>query len=139
MININEGRNDKIVKGCKELHEYSMFVAQARNFLLTLGNQEEAIKEAVIYCQKHGILKQFLEIHGSEVLNMLLTEWNIDDAKVVWQEEAREEAREERNRAIVMNLLAEGASPEFIRKITGLDLETIQKISEQVTSNRAAG
>ena len=131
MININEGRNDKIVKGCKEFHEYSMFVAKARNFLSILGNQEEAIKETVIYCQRHGILRQFLEIHGSEVLNMLLTEWNMDDAKVVWQEEAREEGREKEKLEIARNLLTKGSTPEFIQEITGLDLETIQNIKVQ--------
>jgi hypothetical protein len=35
-----------------------------------------------------GILVYFLKKHGSEVLNMLYTKWNWDDAKEVWQEEA---------------------------------------------------
>jgi len=53
---------------------------------------------------------------------MLYTEFNIEEAKEVWQEEAREE----RDRAIARNALAEGSTPEFVHKITGLDLETIQ-------------
>jgi hypothetical protein len=36
-------------------------------------------------------LKEVLEEHGSEVSNMLITEWNWEVAKEVWQEEAREE------------------------------------------------
>ena len=36
------------------------------------------------------------------------------------------EGRTENNKEVAINLLAEGASPEFVQKITGLDLETIQ-------------
>ena len=41
---------------------------------------------------------------------MLLEEWNMEDAKVVWQEEAREEVREE-----VLELLSQGLSVEEIK------------------------
>jgi len=63
---------------------------------------------------------------------MLLTEWNMDDAIAVAREEAWEdghaEGRSENNKEVAINALAEGASPEFVQKITGLDLETIQKL-----------
>jgi len=42
-------------------------------------------------CIERDILVYFLEVHASEVLNMLTTEWNWDDAKEVWQEEAKDE------------------------------------------------
>jgi hypothetical protein len=53
---------------------------------------------------------------------MLLTEWNMDDALAVRFEEGREEEQQ----WIVKNALANGLSPELIRTITGLDLETIK-------------
>jgi predicted transposase YdaD len=37
----------------------------------------------------------FLKRHGAEVINVLTTEFNIDIAKQVWQEEAREDGLEE--------------------------------------------
>ena len=52
---------------------------------------------------------------------MLTAEWNIEDAKKVWYEEGREEGREE----IARNALAQGISPELVRTITGLDIQTI--------------
>ena len=57
------------------------------------------------YCSKHDILKQFLEKHGSEVLNMILTEWNTEDTITVAREEDLEKGREE-----VFNLLNQGFS-----------------------------
>jgi SOS response regulatory protein OraA/RecX len=44
---------------------------------------------------------------------MLLTEWNWDDAKEVWQEEAREEGREE-ERKTILDLVRQGYTPEQI-------------------------
>jgi TPP-dependent indolepyruvate ferredoxin oxidoreductase alpha subunit len=38
------------------------------------------------------VIKQDSKITGSEARNMLLEEWNWDEAKEVWQEEAREMA-----------------------------------------------
>jgi len=42
--------------------------------------------------------------------------------------EGHAEAFEERNKTIAKNALAEGATPEFVNKITGLDIETIKKM-----------
>jgi predicted transposase/invertase (TIGR01784 family) len=68
---------------------------------------------------------------------MLLTEWNWDDALAVSKEEGWEEGREEgreegevrKAEEIAKNALIEGASVEFIRRITGLDPETIRNLS----------
>ena len=43
--------------------------------------------------------------------------------------EAREEGREERAEEIARNALAEGATLEFVQKITGLDLEILKNLS----------
>ena len=49
------------------------------------------MKKTVYYSRDHDILKELLAKNASEVLNMLMTEWNWDDAKEVWQREARED------------------------------------------------
>jgi hypothetical protein len=120
VININEGKNEALAKRCRLLSEYSAFVAKAREFEKEGLKRSEAIKKAVIYCRDHDILKEFLEKNASEVLNMLLTEWNWDDAKDVWQEEKAED--------IAKNALVEGLSVDAVHRITGLDLETIKEI-----------
>jgi predicted transposase YdaD len=81
----------------------------------------EAMKQAVMYCREHDILKGFFEQNGTEVMNMLITEWNMEDALAVRFEEGREEGREE----IVRNALAKGVPVQLIHDITGLDMETI--------------
>jgi hypothetical protein len=94
VLNINEGKNQLIVQKCKTLSEYSAFVAKVREFEKLQLDRETAIKEAVKYCHDHDVLKEFLEKHGKEVFSMLFAEWKLDEAKEVWQEEAKEEERE---------------------------------------------
>jgi len=43
-------------------------------------HREEAIREAIKYCEKHGILREFLKRRATEVLGMLFTKFNFDDA-----------------------------------------------------------
>jgi hypothetical protein len=132
VININEGRNQAIASRCKKLAEYSAFVAKVREFERGLGGMEKAIKRAVIFCEKHGILKEFLKLHAGEVLSMLMTEWNMDDALSVAREEAREEGLEEAKLEIARNLLTKGSSLEFVHEITGLDMDTLKGLQSDL-------
>ena len=138
VININEGRNVKVVSRCRRLAEYSMFMAKIRHFRGKLDNLEGAIKSAIKYCQKHDILKEFLMKYASEVTNMLLT-LTTKDAIAYAREDGREEGFEEgiekgqekATFSIARNALAKGLSVKTVHEITGLDLETIQKIANR--------
>ena len=136
VININEGRNSQIAQRCRKLAEYSAFIAKVREFEKELGDRTDAFKKAVKYCQKHDILKEFMELHATEVLSMLMTEWNWDDALAVRYEEGMEkgierglnQGRTAEKLIIARNLLAEGSTPEFVQKITGLSPDEIAKL-----------
>ncbi|MDR0597280.1 MAG: hypothetical protein LBG14_02090 [Treponema sp.] len=129
MININKGHNSELVGRSKTLDGYSEFIGKAREYEKELGSREEGVKAAVKYCIGRGILKEFLELHSSEVVNMLFTEWNWDDALAVRFEEGREEGLAKGREEIARSALMEGLSLETIRKITGLDIETIRNIA----------
>jgi hypothetical protein len=85
ILNVNAGHNRRILSRSHTLKEYAEFIAKAREYEKTEG--EEYLKKTVEYCIDHGILKYFLTEHASEVVNMLLSEWNWDDARRVWKEE----------------------------------------------------
>ena len=94
VLNINEGKNEAIAKKCTVLAQYSAFVGKVREFEKNGYNRQESVKKAVVFCRNNDILKELLEEHASEVLNMLTTEWNWDDAKQVWFEDGFEEGIE---------------------------------------------
>ena len=129
VININQGKNENLARKCKTLAGYSAFIAKVREFEKECGDDlKEAVTRAVQYCRENDILKEFLETHSTEVINMLITEWNWDDALEVRYEEGREDRDEE----IARNALAKGIPLDVIHDITGLDMETIKSIQAEV-------
>ena len=55
----------------------------------------EPVKKAIHECIKNGILAEYLKRKGSEVVNMLIAEYDYEMDIRVKQEEAREEGRQE--------------------------------------------
>ena len=63
---------------------------EASASLLRSGSMQP---KSIHQCIDQGILREFLEKNGSEVRNMVLTEWDENEARRVAAEEARENAR----------------------------------------------
>jgi hypothetical protein len=115
VYNINKGHNEEIARRSGKLEGYSSFIGKVRENRETML-PEEAMKAAIEYCLEHNILRAFLTEHSSEVINMLLTEWNLDDAREVWKEEAREEGLE-KGQKDVLELVRQGYTAEQIEEI----------------------
>jgi hypothetical protein len=110
VYNINEGHNEAMLKKSGTLGGYSTFIDKVREFETQTSSLDQAMKKAVNWCIEHGVLPEFLKTNGSEVVNMLLTEWNMDKALEVRGREAREE---------ILCLLQSGKPPEEILKQYG--------------------
>jgi hypothetical protein len=91
VYNINQGHNKDLLTRSPTMYGYSMFVYKVREYEKTTKDRGKAIVEAIGWCMKKGILIRYLKENSSEVSNMLLTEWKTEDAKRVWQREARED------------------------------------------------
>jgi hypothetical protein len=115
VININQGMNEEIVNKCQTLAGYSVFVGKVREYLKDVPDLQEAMKLAIKYCLEHDILKEFFDQNSKEIFNMLMTEWNWDDAKEVWFEEGVEKGIE-KERQYFLNLLNQGLSLDEIRQ-----------------------
>ena len=76
VLNINYGQNEELMAACKKLHDYSYFVAKGRDNLRKGLLLEQAVEQAVCHCIKKDILKEFLEVHRTEVRQVLLTEYD---------------------------------------------------------------
>jgi len=128
VINISHGRNKEIAMRCKTLASYSAFVGKVQEYEKEGVGREEAIKKAIKYCVEHDILKEFLEKNGTEVMNMLILDWNMEDALAVRYEEGIEDGIEKGIETIARNALAKGLSPDMVHDITGLDIEAIKNL-----------
>ena len=122
VYNINPGYNPQILEKSSTLSGYSIFIGKIRENLLDSKTLDESLNFAVKYCIDNNVLKNFLEAHSSEVTNMLITEWNWDEALDVRYEEGFEQGIEqgieqgEKNRdQFILNLINQGLSAEEIK------------------------
>ncbi len=90
MINLNEGKNDALLKSCRPLQEYMILIGLIRKCSETM-ELEEAVDVAVEQCIERGVLKEFLLKHKAEVKEMCLTEFD----EQAFVEGIREEGYEE--------------------------------------------
>jgi predicted transposase/invertase (TIGR01784 family) len=132
VYNINMEHNADILSKSKALKEYSTFIGMVRTRVREGTPLATAYTEVINYCIENEIMSDFLEIHGSEVYNMLLAEWNMDDALDVRYEEGFEEGHEdgEKTKAIetARSMKADGVEDALIAKYTGLTLAEIEEI-----------
>jgi hypothetical protein len=135
IYNINYEVNAEIVQKSKSLNEYSHFIGKIKENLADGLVLEEAIQNAIEYGINHDIMKEFLEQNGTEVANMLLSGWNMDEALAVSKEEGFEDGYEAGERHGMMRGMAagkaEGAAQERAQNIRALkDVLSPEKIAE---------
>ena len=95
IVNINYDKNEDILNRCKTLNEYSYFIYLVREAIKKFRNEVEeddlisySLEKVIKECISKNILKEFLKLNGSEVVNMLSTEFKIEKAEKIWREEA---------------------------------------------------
>ena len=106
VYNINKGRNEEFATRSEKLKGYEIFIYLVKKYVKSM-DRDNAIKRAIGDCIRQNVLKDFLKEHGSEVHNMLLSGWNWDDAKRVWQREAHEDGRD-KERTEILDLIKKG-------------------------------
>ena len=93
MLNINYGRNRKLMEKCRRLEEYAIFVTRVRQYTAEdMENSREAITRAVDECIEEGILADILSSQKSEVLELVLTTFNRELYEQGFKEDAVKEA-----------------------------------------------
>ena len=141
VININPSQKHEVLEKCPVLRDYSVFIDTIRKY------QEQRVdnvyEKAIHECIEKGILADYLRVHGSEVVNMLMSEYNYEQDIEVQREEAFEEGerlgREEGERAgrekeqkrfaaLAAKLIESGRSEDIIKAAQNFEFcETLYK------------
>ncbi|MBO4949078.1 MAG: Rpn family recombination-promoting nuclease/putative transposase [Peptococcaceae bacterium] len=138
IYNINYEMNAEIVQRSKSLSQYSRFIGKIKENLADGLTLEESIQQAIEYGITHDIMREFLETNGTEVANMLLSGWNMDEALTVSKEEGYEDGFEdgfaggekcERENNIYK--LSSKLSPEEIAETLQLPLDYVLDVLEK--------
>ena len=134
VLNINNDKGSEILKTCKTLDEYSLFVEEVR--IQTRLDSENGFTNAVKICIEKGILKEYLQRKAREVINMLIAEYDYDTDIAVQREEAGKIAFAQgislgalqKALETAKSLLQLGLSVENIAKATGLSQAEVREL-----------
>ena len=136
VTNINYTKDNEILRTCRPLKEYTLFVEAVRRH--TKLDSENGFQNAIKECIRNDILREYLQRKSKEVMNMLIAEYDYDVDIAVQREEEREIALQEG--------LSEGSylakletaklmkqahcKLDFITRMTGLSAEEVENLSE---------
>ena len=134
IININQQNHHPLLKNCKTMYEYTIFVETVRRWKKT--DPQKGFQKAIEECIANDILRDYLKRKTKEVLNMLLAEYDYETDIAVQRAEEREIAFAEgisqgvyQNKLETAKNLAEmGFTVEAIAKATGLSCEEIEEL-----------
>ena len=130
VININYNKTNGVLKRCKPLQEYTLFVETVRRHIRF--DRENGFKNAIKECIQNDILRDYLERKSREVMNMLIAEYDYDTDIAVQREEERETAFADGSRQRALedagNLKRLGVSIEIIAQATGLSEAEIDNL-----------
>ena len=104
MLNINKGHNTELLHKCETLNGYSLFIDKIKEGIKSGLDIESAVDEAVDWAIHNGVLSEYLSLHKSEVVGMILTEY--DEKKVM--ENLKKESYEEGRFDTLTSLVKDG-------------------------------
>ena len=136
VININLPEGHALLERCRPLYEYSWLIQRIRDYIEAGMNRDEAINLAIKDCLREGIMVDFVREHGTEAVNMIFTQFNMDDALKYNYEEGVEDGVEigkeigELRKLVnqVFKKLAKGKGQEEIAEELEEELELIEEI-----------
>lgn len=129
VININPHEKHELLERCPVLKQYGQFVDLIRQYQDTGDNN--AYKHAIEDCIRQGVLADYLKRKGSEVLNMLIAEYDYDLDIEVQREEAFEEGEKNTLRKLILKKLAKGKSLAVIAEELEETPDAIQALIER--------
>jgi hypothetical protein len=129
---VNRGYNEALVRRSRDLTDYVDFVSSVRENEEVGQPRWEAVLAAINDCMSRGVLKEFLGEHSSEVMNMLLSEWKLEEAQQVWLEEGIEQGVErgieQGHIEAAKAMFAEGDGLDKISRVTRIPVDRLKVI-----------
>ena len=74
VYNINTEKNSEVLGRCETLRQYSRFVEIMRSYKEDSELTNDVIVEVLDKCRKEGVLTEFLDKYGTEIVEMLFKE-----------------------------------------------------------------
>ena len=95
-------------------------------------SRDTAIEEAVDFAIKENYLDGFFKTQRAEIIGMILTEFDEEQAHRIWRKDGYIEGREAKAIEASIALLKKGVPPETIAECEQLTLEKVLELQESI-------
>ena len=121
-----------LLQKSRSIHDYSFFIERIKRNMADGMKRAQAIREAMCYCEERDIMKEFLQQHEREVIDMVNFEWNQKDFEEAILEEGMERGRaegmEQGKVDIVLEMLRDKLPLETIVRLSKFSVERVQEL-----------
>ena len=76
MINLNKGKNEKLLSKCKPLSDYMVLINKINCYKKTEKSLMDAVNQAINECIEENVLADFLRKHRGDIMSTCLTEFD---------------------------------------------------------------
>ena len=135
MININKNHNKTLHKNCKALYDYCSFVNRIKTNIRKSMENEAAIDEAIDWAVQQNLLEGLIKEQRAEVRMDLLTEFDQEQYDRIRRREGYEDGAQQTVEEIAKRMLQGNLPANEIVQYTGLSLERVLKLQEQIPVN----
>ena len=132
MLNINYGKNKKLMEACKPLDEYAWLVDKIRTYQKSKRNLEIAVELALAEMPDDFVIKKFVLSNKSEVKGMFLTEYDQDKVLAQERRDSFRQGINQTNERVATDMLKKNLPLSLIEEISKLSEETIRKIANNL-------
>lgn len=136
VYNLIQEVSDRVIIMGESVRQYALFIHQVHKELKKRDDPNDAFNAAIALCIRNDVMRQFLQENSTEVNNMLLAEWNMDDALKVSRDEGFEEGvRQEQERAFIrdVKLLYQFVTqPNLIAQQLNAPIEKVKDVMSQL-------
>ena len=138
--NITYDNAKSLLQKSRSIHDYSFFLDRIKRNMADGMERAQAIRKAMRYCEESNIMKEFLQQHEREVVDMVNFEWNQKDFEEAILEEGMErgmkrgraegmeQGREQGKVDIVLEMLRDKLPLETIARISKFSMERVQEL-----------
>ena len=150
--NIAYDNAKSLLQKSRSIHDYSFFLDRIKRNMAAGMERAQAIRKAMRYCEESNIMKEFLQQHEREVVDMVNFEWNQKDFEEAILEEGierglergraegmergmkrgraegMEQGREQGKVDIVLEMLRDKLPLETIARISKFSMERVQEL-----------
>ena len=120
MLNINYGHNRELMKKCRRLEEYAIFVDTIRKNQAKGQDLQEAVEGAVESCIAGGVLADILRLQKAEVVQMVLEGFDQEAYEKAMKKEGYEDGYQEGKEDGYQEGIEQGIEQGIERGICGL-------------------